>query len=45
MTEELDKAEARQSEERRMNRRVLFWGTVVAFAILAILWFIWVRTA
>jgi hypothetical protein len=45
MTEELDKVEATQAEERRTNRRVLFWGTVVAFAILAILWFIWAAPA
>jgi hypothetical protein len=41
MNTEVDKVEARQGDRRHMNMRVLFWGTGVAFVLLAILFALW----
>ncbi|MGQ7794095.1 diacylglycerol/lipid kinase family protein [Faunimonas sp. B44] len=40
--EELTKTEARQGEDRKMNKVVLFVGLPLAFIILAILYMMWV---
>lgn len=41
--DDLTPTEARQGEKRRTPRTALIVGTVVAFAVLALIWAFWVQ--
>ena len=41
MTEQLRTTEARQGDARRMNMRALFWGTIGAVVLLAVVVWVW----
>jgi hypothetical protein len=43
MTEELSKTEARQGDQRRTTRTVIFVGIPLAFVVLGLLMAIWAR--